>query len=505
MFKLRDYIASLEQVVIQLSTISTTYTSITATSPLGLPAPMSKTLNTNIKHLTTSLIPSLENMFLESKAYVEQRIVRDIFPAFVKQQLSLCTAAALSSEVEGDLPPTPFPGLKCSFCLSDPVKPGNPVVFTSDEFQDLTGYSRAEVMSRNCRLLQGPQTDREAIANVRAALWRGDACSELMLNFRRDGQPFWNLLYLCPMQDAAGKTKFYLGAQIDVSSNMESNDALLKMLSYGSADDDTTSSSTDRSSPRWTNEASSSSTGEPDLEELSTVKSNGGTQNKPAKLSFFKSFKKPLPPPPLSPPLSPRRTSFDRPPSSAGFPPPPPAPLLEKTYSTRTVLKRLSTPVDMATTFLPYSRYMMLEHVPSYPASLGAMPLDQDMRYPPKLSVAFFSQAMVDALDLGMAADAIRGKDVFDVLAEQATLPNVTKAFKSTVRDVVVRDGRAISLDLALTNHIPRRANVARASLGADAGSGGGPKTTPKMMSHWTPLKDADGRVKYVVLVISPL
>ncbi|KAK7397966.1 hypothetical protein QQX98_012659 [Neonectria punicea] len=484
LMKIRDYINSLEQVVIQLSTISTSYTSITATSPINLPTPMSKTLNTNIKHLTTSLIPSLENMFLESKGYVEQRILREIFPAFVKQQLSLCTSVALSADAEGDSPPSPFPGLKGSFCLTDPVKPGNPMVYLSDEFQDVTGYSRAEVMSRNCRLLQGPQTDRDAIANIRASIWRGEECSELVLNFRRDGQPFWNLLYLCPLQDAAGKTRFYMGAQVDVSSSIESNDEVLKMLAYGSVEEDKTP---ERSSPRWATEVMP----DVDLEELTAVKSN--SQVKSPKKNFFKSFMKP-PPAPLSPPLSPRR-SLDRPRSSAG-------PSLEKTYSTRTVLKRLSTPPDMMTT--PYSRYMVLEHVPSYPASLGAMPLDQEMRYPPKLSISFFSQAMVDALDLGMAADAIRQKDVFDVLAEQATIPSVTKAFKSTVRDVVVRDGKSISLDLALTNHIPRRANMTRVMSG-ESGETGREKKPAKMMSHWSPLKDADGRVKYVVLIISPL
>ncbi|KPM35450.1 hypothetical protein AK830_g11110 [Neonectria ditissima] len=481
---IRDYINSLEQVVIQLSIISTSYTSITATSPINLPTPMSKALNTNIKHLTTTLIPSLENMFLESKAHVEQRIVREIFPAFVKQQLSLCTSVALSADAEGDSPPSPFPGLKGSFCLSDPAKPGNPMVYLSDEFQDVTGYSRAEVMSRNCRLLQGPQTDRDAIANIRSAIWRGDECSELVLNFRRDGQPFWNLLYLCPLQDAAGKTRFYMGAQIDVSSSIESNDEVLKMLAYGSVEEDKTP---DPRSPRWPTEAMHDA----DLEELTAVKSH--SQVKSPKKNFFKSFMKP-PPAPLSPPLSPRR-SLDRPRSSAG-------PSLEKTYSTRTVLKRLSTPPDMMTT--PYSRYMVLEHVPSYPASLGAMPLDQEMRYPPKLSISFFSQAMVDALDLGMAADAIRQKDVFDVLAEQATIPSVTKAFKSTVREVVVRDGKSISLDLALTNHIPRRANMTRVMSG-ESGEAGREKKPAKMMSHWSPLKDADGRVKYVVLIISPL
>ncbi|KAI5464931.1 hypothetical protein BGZ63DRAFT_379021 [Mariannaea sp. PMI_226] len=502
LMKIRDYINSLEQVVVQLSTISTSYTSITATSPLGLPSGMSKVINTNIKHLTTTLIPSLENMFLESKGFVEQRILREIFPAFVKQQLSLCTSVALSSETEGDLCRTPFPGLKTSFCLSDPAKQGNPVTFMSDEFQDVTGFSRTEVLSRNCRLLQGPQTDRESIANLRSSIWRGDACSELILNFRRDGQPFWNLLFVCPLQDAAGKTRYYLGAQIDVSSNVGGNDEVLKMLGYNIPEEENLSnnnnnvnngsgsgSGSGKSSPRWGTEETQA---DPEPEELTTVKSNSQIM-KPPKLNFFKSFKKP-PPAPLSPPLSPRR-SLDRPQSSAG-------PTLEKTYSTRTVLKRHSTSPEVAV--MPYSRYMVLEHVSSYPASLDTMPLDQALRYPPKLSVAYFSQAMVDALDLGMAADVIRGKDIFDVLAEQATLPNVTKAFKSTVREVVVRDGRSISLDLALTNHIPRRANAGR-TLNGDNADSAREKKSARMMSHWTPLKDVEGRVKYVVLIISPL
>ncbi|KAJ3517247.1 hypothetical protein NM208_g14731 [Fusarium decemcellulare] len=125
------------------------------------------------------------------------------------------------------------------------------------------------------------------------------------------------------------------------------------------------------------------------------------------------------------------------------------------------------------------------------------------MKYPPKLSISFFSPAMVDALDLGMTSDAIMGKDVFDVLAEQSTLPSVTKAFKSTVRDLVVRDGRSVSLDLALANHIPRRANMAR-TMSGDSGEGG-QKKPAKMMSHWTPLKDNEGHVKFVVMVVSPI
>ncbi|KAF4451600.1 hypothetical protein F53441_5456 [Fusarium austroafricanum] len=484
LMKIRDYISSLEQVVIQLSIISTSYTSITATSPINLPSPMSKALNTNIKHLTTSLIPSLENMFLESKAFIEQRIVREIFPDFVKQQLSQCTSLALSLDAEGDSPPNPYPGLKGSFCLSDPSRTGNPIMFASDEFEELTGYSRAEVLTHNCRFLQGPQTDREGIAKMRSAIWRNEECTELLLNFRKDGTPFWNLLFLCPLLDNTGKPKFFIGAQIDVSSSIHDTHDVLKILSYGAAEED----KAPERSTRW---GSDGSQGELETEEVLSVKND---QHKTAKIGgFFKSFKRP-PPPPLSPPLSPRRSS-DRPRSSAG------PTTLDKTYSTRSVIRRFSNEPEMLMT--TYARYMMLEHVPSYPASLGAMPIDQEMKYPPKLCVSHYSKEMLDALDLGMPAEAIVGKDIFDILTEQATLPSVTKAFKSTVRDLVVRDGKSVSLDLALANHIPRRANMTR-SLSGDSGEVS-PKKPAKMMSHWTPLKDIEGRVKYVVMIVSPI
>jgi PAS domain S-box-containing protein len=485
LMKIRDYIQSLEQVVIQLSTISTSYTSITATSPLGLPPPMSKALNTNIKHLTTSLIPSLENMFLESKAFIEQRIVREIFPDFVKQQLSQCTSLALSLDAEGDSPLNPYPGLKGSFCLSDPSRSGNPITFASDEFEELTGYSRTEVLAHNCRFLQGPQTDRDRIANMRSAIWRNDECTELLLNFRKDGTPFWNLLFLCPLLDKTGKTKFFMGAQIDVSSSIHDTDDVLKVLSYGAMEEER---ATERCSSRWASEASHD---EPEHDEAFGIKNNQLKTSKKA-TSFFKSFKKANPPPP-SPPLSPRRSS-DRPRSSSH--------VSDKTYSTRSVIRRFSSQPEMLMS--TYARYMILEHVPSYPKSLGAMPLDQEGKYPPKLCVSFYSKEMSDALDLGPSTEAVIGKDIFDIMTEQATLPSVTKAFKLTVRDLVVRDGKSVSLDLALANHIPRRANTSRSPVtGSD--SADGHKKPAKLMSHWTPLKDVEGHVKYVVMIVSPI
>ena len=57
-----------------------------------------------------------------------------------------------------------------NFCISDPTLPDCPIVFTSDAFLELTGYTREEVLGRNCRFLQGPQTDQKVVDQIRDAV-----------------------------------------------------------------------------------------------------------------------------------------------------------------------------------------------------------------------------------------------------------------------------------------------------------------------------------------------
>lgn len=57
-----------------------------------------------------------------------------------------------------------------SFCVTDPQMPDNPIVYASDSFIELTGYSRAQVLGRNCRFLQGPDTDPDAVAKIRKGI-----------------------------------------------------------------------------------------------------------------------------------------------------------------------------------------------------------------------------------------------------------------------------------------------------------------------------------------------
>ncbi len=112
--------------------------------------------------------------------------------------------------------------------LTDPNRPDNPIVLANAAFARLTGYDRAEVVGRNCRFLQGPDTDPGAVDAIRrAVLARGEVAVEL-LNYRKDGTPFWNALSIAPVFDAAGGLVHFVASQQDVSRRRDAEDAPLR-------------------------------------------------------------------------------------------------------------------------------------------------------------------------------------------------------------------------------------------------------------------------------------
>lgn len=90
---------------------------------------------------------------------------------------------------------------KQSFVLTDPRLPDNPVVYASNSFLELTGYQRDQVIGRNCRFLQGPRTDPEALAAIRQGIETGSDVTVRLLNFKEDGTPFWNHFFLAALHD----------------------------------------------------------------------------------------------------------------------------------------------------------------------------------------------------------------------------------------------------------------------------------------------------------------
>ncbi|WP_425092625.1 PAS domain-containing protein [Tropicimonas sp. S265A] len=100
-----------------------------------------------------------------------------------------------------------------SVVFSDPSLPDNPMIYVSDEFALQTGYSVEEALGRNCRFLQGPDTNPHAIEAIRSGL-RAQTCFTIdILNYRKDGAPFLNRLRIRPIYDADGALLFFAGAQ----------------------------------------------------------------------------------------------------------------------------------------------------------------------------------------------------------------------------------------------------------------------------------------------------
>jgi len=97
--------------------------------------------------------------------------------------------------------------------IADANSDDMPIVFMSDQFKDQTGYDESEVLERNCRFLQGPGTDPNAVAAIRAALAAREPLTVDLLNYRKDGTEFWNRLRLRPLKNSADETVYYVGFQ----------------------------------------------------------------------------------------------------------------------------------------------------------------------------------------------------------------------------------------------------------------------------------------------------
>ena len=109
--------------------------------------------------------------------------------------------------------------------LTDPNLPDNPIVFSNRAFSDLTGYEREEITGRNCRFLQGAQTDRQKVAELREAIAAHRAIAVEILNYKRDGTPFWNAVYVAPVFGPDDRLLYFFASQLDVTRRRTSEQA----------------------------------------------------------------------------------------------------------------------------------------------------------------------------------------------------------------------------------------------------------------------------------------
>lgn len=115
-----------------------------------------------------------------------------------------------------------------SISMADAGKPDMPLIYVNPAFEYITGYSRDEVIGRNCRFLQGKEDDQSGLEEIRAALREGRAGESLLHNYRKDGTPFWNDLRIAPVHDELGRLTHFIGISDDVTERREASDALYK-------------------------------------------------------------------------------------------------------------------------------------------------------------------------------------------------------------------------------------------------------------------------------------
>lgn len=113
-----------------------------------------------------------------------------------------------------------------SYVVSDFRKEDRPLVYVNDSFLKLTGYDKEEVINRNCRFLQGDETNSLTVKQISESLKKGESGWYDVLNYKKNGEMFWNRLTLIPISYEMDPVRFYLGIQQDVTELKKSKHSI---------------------------------------------------------------------------------------------------------------------------------------------------------------------------------------------------------------------------------------------------------------------------------------
>ena len=200
------------------------YISTNAPNQINLADQLLVKVNKDLKSALSTTLPKLESVFVDTQNDIERLVSLDIYPQFVRHQMAMSAAKALGTN-RGK-----YAGLGDCFVLTDPSKADNPITFASDGFVKVTGYTRNEIIPRNCRFLQTRFTDKSSVKRIKISIDKRQESVELLLNQKKNGEPFWNLLYVTPLFDARGSIVFFLGGQINCSTTIHNQSDILKIL-----------------------------------------------------------------------------------------------------------------------------------------------------------------------------------------------------------------------------------------------------------------------------------
>ncbi|KAI1775537.1 hypothetical protein F4818DRAFT_52770 [Hypoxylon cercidicola] len=491
LMKIREYTESTNELTSILTSISTSFITSGATHSLNLPRMTSRALHTDVKRIAHTILPSLEAVFVDSRSHIERHMLATVFPDFVKHQLIHCTATALSLGSSSTTSYKPeFPGLGKSFCIIEPS--GSTVTAVTDAFLAVTGSPLRETILQQCNFLRGPHAD--------AVLGEGHEATGILLNSRKES---WDLCFIYPLRDQKGQLRCWLGAQVDISGSVRSREDLIRVLDYASypnlASDSSSYSKSEGSSGKGV-------TVEAKSERDHNIHSRASSRSSTSRSRFLQQFRRP------------HRSHFsalisessDYIISSAGY----------QSGRNNDFSAKLQPRTIVPSSPTTYSYHLLLKCSPSHTPSIQQRqptPSGTRKKQSLKLHVMFYSDEAADILSI---RSDVTQMDIFRVLADKAHSSSITKSFKSTIRERIAC-GKSTSVEIMVdTNH---KSNI-RQKDAIDAGRTGttgwnGPRSEgsvrfekkpakslkqERLVSHWTPLRNSDGAIEMVILILAP-
>jgi PAS domain S-box-containing protein len=102
--------------------------------------------------------------------------------------------------------------------ITDPLQPDNPIIHCNSKFSEITGYTKEEILGKNCRFLQGENSEKETINKIRQAIKNKKPGTFSITNYKKDGTTFLNELHLSPIFNSKKMLINFVGIQHDITN-----------------------------------------------------------------------------------------------------------------------------------------------------------------------------------------------------------------------------------------------------------------------------------------------